>query len=503
MSLPIRTRRAMESSVGQKCFVGPVSGTQTMECHYRPGPTYLQCCCDTSSVKGAASNRKGPQNGLNGAKYHGDGIICMPSFIVIGSQKSGSTALFAHFLIHPMFKPPSRKETHYFDNTKILSDPKSKKSHGRPASQYALSYPRWSDSIDTSKLMTGEATPSYILRLDAPKMMAATLPHARLLLIIRNPVDRAYSEYQMKYRRVVRLFDPHDSRDIVPLLGDIAPCYSLEWEDVENPEMQRRDLENPGMQRRRRHVVSDPPPAHKRPVEAPFQLCLKSKLESRFRLTRMLKRKKGGLLGVANCMTPPNLHTARIQLANCLDGVQRETLDPLASILRGEMNFVQTMCTSKQDNKFMWGSKNCWPEGSKANIKSDFIIRGLYVEQIRQYLRYYHKSQLLILSDKELKADPVGVMRDVFEFVGLPDPGKALDGLNDPKNVAALIEKQWPDFESDTGWKFQSSYTPLEQELRDELGQFYAPHNTQLKALLEEVYPERDWNSLIGHYTFS
>ena len=146
----------------------------------------------------------------------------------------------------------------------------------------------------------------------------------------------------MKYRRVVRLFDPHGSRDIVPLLGDIAPCYSLEWEDVENPEMQRRDLENPGMQRRRRHVVSDPPPAHKRPVEAPFQLCLKSKLESRFRLTRMLKRKKGGLLGVANCMTPPNLHTARIQLANCLDGVQRETLDPLASILRGEMNFVQT-----------------------------------------------------------------------------------------------------------------------------------------------------------------
>lgn len=164
-----------------------------------------------------------------------------------------------------MFKPPSRKETHYFDNTKILSDPKSKKSHGRPASQYALSYPRWSDSIDTSKLMTGEATPSYILRLDAPKMMAATLPHARLLLIIRNPVDRAYSEYQMKYRRVVRLFDPHDSRDIVPLLGDIAPCYSLEWEDVENPEMQRRDLENPGMQRRRRHVVSDPPPCSQTP----------------------------------------------------------------------------------------------------------------------------------------------------------------------------------------------------------------------------------------------
>ena len=441
-------------------------------------------------------------------------MICMPTFIVIGSQKSGSTALFAHFLVHPMFKPPNRKETHFFDNTKLVGpQAKGRRSHGRSASQYAISYPRWQESADTSRLMTGEATPAYILRIDAPKMMSAVLPHARLLLILRNPVDRAYSEYQMKYRRVVRLFDPHDSRDIVPLLEDIAPCYNLAWEKSYGEGSDARRAQKPN-RKLLQHLPGKPPlmpPPHGkygkggRPAIAsePFQLCLKSKMETRFRLTRMLRRKKDGVLGIANCMTPPNLHTARMQLARCLDTVSRETLDPLASILRGEMNFVQASCISKDEHKFLWGTKNCWPEGSKANIKSDFIIRGLYVEQIRQYLRYYHPSQLLILSDKELKADPVAVMRRVFDFVGLPDPGKSLDLLSDPKNVASLIERQWPDFESDTGWKFQSTYTPLEQELRDELGQFYAPHNTQLKELLKQQYPDRDWDELIGHYTFS
>ena len=42
--------------------------------------------------------------------------MCLPSFIVIGSQKSGSTALLAHFLLHPNFVGPLRKETHFYDN---------------------------------------------------------------------------------------------------------------------------------------------------------------------------------------------------------------------------------------------------------------------------------------------------------------------------------------------------------------------------------------------------
>ena len=39
-----------------------------MDCRYRPGPTFLQCCCTTESIKGAHSKKKAP-DGLNGAKY--------------------------------------------------------------------------------------------------------------------------------------------------------------------------------------------------------------------------------------------------------------------------------------------------------------------------------------------------------------------------------------------------------------------------------------------------
>jgi hypothetical protein len=86
---------------------------------------------------------------------------------------------------------------------------------GRGAASYALHFPRLDEGLSTENTLTGEATPSYILRIDGPTMMEAVLPHAKLLLILRNPVSRAYSEYQMKFRRVVRLFDPHEY--VVPL----------------------------------------------------------------------------------------------------------------------------------------------------------------------------------------------------------------------------------------------------------------------------------------------
>ena len=59
------------------------------------------------------------------------------------------------------------------------------------------------DEIETVEAkITAEATPAYILKIEAPFVIHKVLPHTRMILILRNPVDRAYSEYQMKYRCV-------------------------------------------------------------------------------------------------------------------------------------------------------------------------------------------------------------------------------------------------------------------------------------------------------------
>lgn len=82
-------------ALGEPCWQA-----SKLRCTYWAGPTFPQCCC----VVPAAS--RGPNATAN---------VCLPTFIVIGAQKSGSTALFGHFLAHPQFRPPRRKELHFLE----------------------------------------------------------------------------------------------------------------------------------------------------------------------------------------------------------------------------------------------------------------------------------------------------------------------------------------------------------------------------------------------------
>ena len=49
-------------------------------------------------------------------------------------------------------------------------------------------------------VITGEASPYYLFPSHAPRRIAAALPHVRLIAVLRDPVDRAYSQYQFERR---------------------------------------------------------------------------------------------------------------------------------------------------------------------------------------------------------------------------------------------------------------------------------------------------------------
>jgi hypothetical protein len=78
----------------------------------------------------------------------------------------------------------------------------------------------------------------------------------------------------------------------------------------------------------------------------------------------------------------------------------------------------------------------------QANIKADFIARGLYHEQIKHWHRFYHPSQLMVISDTELRANPLEVMSRAFEFVGLPHHSLMASDLS-KDNIAKVIAEQW------------------------------------------------------------
>jgi hypothetical protein len=108
-----------------------------------------------------------------------------PHFIIIGAQRCGTTSLFEHFKKHANFACPIRKELHYFD-----------KKYRLGPEWYRAQFPPLKDGV-----ITGEASPYYLFHPHVPKRIQQWNSEVKLIVLLRNPVDRAYSHYHHEVRR--------------------------------------------------------------------------------------------------------------------------------------------------------------------------------------------------------------------------------------------------------------------------------------------------------------
>jgi intracellular sulfur oxidation DsrE/DsrF family protein len=113
-------------------------------------------------------------------------IGALPDFVVIGGQKGGTTSLYHLLTQHPYVEPAASKELHFFD---IVFELGIKWYRG------CFPVPRWEDGWRT---ITGEATPYYLFHPRVPERMAQVVPQARLIALLRNPIDRAYSHHHQE-----------------------------------------------------------------------------------------------------------------------------------------------------------------------------------------------------------------------------------------------------------------------------------------------------------------
>lgn len=110
----------------------------------------------------------------------------LPTFLVVGAKRSGSTSLFNYLLRHRSISGPlAPKGSHFFDV-----------NYGRGWWWYRSQFP-----LPGRQRITGEASPYYMFHPLAADRIAAALPHIRLIAILRNPVDRAYSHHQYERAR--------------------------------------------------------------------------------------------------------------------------------------------------------------------------------------------------------------------------------------------------------------------------------------------------------------
>lgn len=107
----------------------------------------------------------------------------LPSFIVVGGQRCGTTWLYQRFLEHPeIYVPENRKELEFFDKN-------YKKGLDWYQRYFEISHPEKYRAI-------GEITPSYCDKKETLNRIKETVGGVKVIMVIRDPCERVISQYQ-------------------------------------------------------------------------------------------------------------------------------------------------------------------------------------------------------------------------------------------------------------------------------------------------------------------
>ncbi len=115
-----------------------------------------------------------------------------PGFFIVGAPKSGTTSLYHYLEQHPDIYMSSFKEPNYYC-------PDTAAEAQTPYYKTQRSYLALFDDAQPGQLC-GEASTIYLRAKESPGLIRADVPDAKIIILLREPGERAYSHYQMRYR---------------------------------------------------------------------------------------------------------------------------------------------------------------------------------------------------------------------------------------------------------------------------------------------------------------
>jgi len=113
----------------------------------------------------------------------------LPDFLILGAQKAGTTSLYTYLSEHPNIAPAIAKEPHFLDY-----------NYARGEAWYRAHFPTYWSRMRGVFQITGEASPYYLFYPHAAWRAKQLVPRAKLIVMLRNPVERAYSHYNHQVR---------------------------------------------------------------------------------------------------------------------------------------------------------------------------------------------------------------------------------------------------------------------------------------------------------------
>lgn len=147
------------------------------------------------NMKKYLNKTKGVKNKFAiGLRSLSSGKRILPDFLVIGGKRCGTTFLYNNLVKHPNLHPPFLKEIHFFD-----------RFYHKGLKWYRSHFPSMVEKEDYTKkgfiYKTGEGSTSYIYYDAVPQRIKQTLPDVKIIALLRNPIDRAFSHYQDEVKR--------------------------------------------------------------------------------------------------------------------------------------------------------------------------------------------------------------------------------------------------------------------------------------------------------------
>jgi len=113
----------------------------------------------------------------------------LPDFVIVGAQKAGTTSLFNYLVQHPQVFNTKFKEIHFF-NRRL----------GEPISNYKHYFPTTLSKFINRGNLAGEASPDYLYFPEVAYSIKETMPLTKIIILLREPVSRAFSHYNHNRR---------------------------------------------------------------------------------------------------------------------------------------------------------------------------------------------------------------------------------------------------------------------------------------------------------------
>jgi hypothetical protein len=120
--------------------------------------------------------------------------VTLPNFFVIGAPKAGTSSLYEYLRMHPQVYMSPVKEPMFF--MPVTGAPKDRRPNGQRVEAFE-EYQALFDGV-TDESAIGEASASYLQGAGCAASIHEVVPDARLIALLRNPVDRAFSGYSMR-----------------------------------------------------------------------------------------------------------------------------------------------------------------------------------------------------------------------------------------------------------------------------------------------------------------